>query len=74
MVRHRLPTNRLGSTYTIEMGDIQMEFTVNNDAKGAPKEIFCKCRSEEGYQGTLEGTCILASLLRAIRSAPGEDH
>jgi len=60
MARKKLPATRKGKTYTMKLGNVVAEFTVNKDEDGWPREVICKCN--EGYQGHIDGMCIVSSL------------
>ena len=55
-----MTATRVGTTTTVKLGNITLEITVNTDEAGTVREVFGKC--DEGYQGELDGMCILASL------------
>jgi len=59
-VRVRPPTTRAGRTSKITVGAVTLYLTLNRAADGALIEVFGK--ADEGYQGQLDGLCIVTSL------------
>ncbi len=64
--RVKMPTDRSGLTHKIQVGKVTLYVTLNLDAEGKVREVFCK--SDEGHQAESDGLAGLVSI--ALQGGP----